>query len=132
MPDGHMQDYISKYVSEAKEGYSNMFTNTTVLLEPGEKVAKDKQEIHTGGSASYYRVFIEDPETEGQAPYWAECIDIIEALEMNYNEANAFKAIWRTAASRTLGLKKKGLNDLYDAEKVVFFGNRMVKKAKRG
>ena len=59
----------------------------------------------------------------------AECNDIIEALGMNYAEGNAFKAIWRRAAARTLGKAKKGYEDgLYDAQKVEFFGKRLVEQ----
>lgn len=89
-------------------------------------------EEHTGLSVSYYTVYVKHPTGDGQtapAPYTAQCNDIIEALGMDYAEGNAFKAIWRTAAARR-GLKKKGNNSLYDAEKVVFFGQRMVEKAK--
>lgn len=81
---------------------------------------------YTGGSVSYYTVHIEKPTTEGVDPYDAECNDIIEALDMNYAEGNAFKAIWRRCAARK-GKAKKGYTDgLYDAQKVVFFGQRMV------
>lgn len=87
-----------------------------------------KQE-YTGGSVSYYKVGIKNPTTDGVDPYTAECNDIIEALGMNYAEGNAFKALWRRAAARTLGLAKAGYTDgLYDAEKVVFFGQRLVKQ----
>ncbi|MNQ61504.1 hypothetical protein D3C85_758190 [compost metagenome] len=49
---------------------------------------------------------------------------------MNYAEGNAFKAIWRRCAAR-MGLSKRGYEDgLYDAEKVVFFGERMVAQEK--
>lgn len=86
---------------------------------------------YTGGSSSYYTVHIANPTTEGRLPYTAECNDIIEALGMNYAEGNAFKAIWRRAAARTLGLTKKGYDDgLYDAEKVEFFGKRLVVQSK--
>ena len=81
---------------------------------------------YTGGSVSYYRVDITNP-TSGGGKYSAECNDIIEALGMNYAEGNAFKAIWRRCAARTLGKGKEGYKDgKYDAEKVVFFGQRMV------
>lgn len=84
---------------------------------------------YTGGSVSYYAVNVETP-TSGGAPYTAECNDIIEALGMSYAEGNAFKAIWRMCAARK-GLSKKGYTDgLYDAEKVVFFGKRLVAQAK--
>ncbi len=88
---------------------------------------------YTGGSVSYYRVRIDNPTTHTHDPYTAECNDIIEALGMNYAEGNAFKAIWRRAAARTLGKAKKGYTDgLYDAEKVEFFGRRMVMQEKAG
>jgi hypothetical protein len=86
---------------------------------------------YTGGSVSYYQVKVTAP-TSGGDVYTAECNDIIEALGMNYAEGNAFKAIWRRCAARTLGKAKAGYKDgLYDAEKVVFFGQRMVEMEKR-
>jgi hypothetical protein len=82
---------------------------------------------YTGGSVSYYRVSVAKPTTIKE-PYDAECNDIIEALGMNYAEGNAFKAIWRRCAARQ-GKAKAGYKDgLYDAEKVVFFGGRMVEQ----
>ncbi|MBU3577493.1 hypothetical protein [Polynucleobacter sp. UK-Kesae-W10] len=90
----------------------------------------DTQPEYTGGSVSYYKVNIENP-TSGGAPYSAECNDIIEALGMNYAEGNAFKAIWRRCAAKSLGKAKAGYKDgIYDAEKVVFFGERMVAQEK--
>ena len=79
---------------------------------------------YTGGSSSYY-----DLEFDGVTIC---CNDVIEKLQMNYAEGNAFKAIWRSCASRNLGKKKAGAKDdgLYDAEKVEFFGKRMVEQAK--
>ena len=85
---------------------------------------------YTGGSVSYYKAPVAAP-LSGGAPYVAECNDIIEALGMSYAEGNAFKAIWRLCAARTLGVKKRGYTDgLYDAEKVAFFGARMVAQEK--
>ncbi|AYJ85523.1 hypothetical protein D3Y57_05435 [Sphingomonas paeninsulae] len=78
----------------------------------------------TGGSSSYYRLLIDKP-TSGGEPYETECNDCIEALRMTYAEGNAFKAIWRIAAGR-LGTGKPGTTALYDAEKIVFFGERLV------
>ncbi|MBB6253038.1 hypothetical protein [Nitrospirillum iridis] len=83
----------------------------------------------TGGSSDYYKVPIAHPATPGVAPYTAECLDIIEALDMTFAEGNAFKAIWRLAAAR-MGNGKPGNTALYDAEKVEFFGARMVAQAK--
>lgn len=88
-------------------------------------------EEHTGGSTNYYKVGIADPATEGTEPYVAECTDIIEALGMDFAEANIFKEIWRTAAARTLGKKKRGHDELYGAEKVLYFAQRRLKKLKK-
>jgi hypothetical protein len=88
--------------------------------------AKTDTREYTGGSVSYYLVPVNNP-TTAKKPYIAECNDIIEALGMSYAEGNAFKAIWRAAAARTLKLSKRGYTDgIYDAEKVVFFGERLV------
>ena len=87
-------------------------------------------EEYTGGSSSYYSIYVEKPTTEGNPPYMAECNDIIEALGMNYAEGNAFKAIWRSCAAKLGKLKKGYDNGLYDAEKVKFFGNRMIEQSK--
>lgn len=96
------------------------------VSEVNNAVAKDSPPEYTGGSVSYYTVQVETPTSGGQ-PYTAECNDIIEALGMNFAEGNAFKAIWRRCAARSLGKVKAGYRDgLYDAEKVVFFGQRMV------
>jgi len=87
------------------------------------------EEEYTGGSVSYYKVKINKPTTLPEA-YEAECNDIIEALHMNYAEGNAFKAIWRKCAARLGGTKKGYTDGLYDSEKVVFFGQRMVEQCK--
>lgn len=83
---------------------------------------------YSGGSVDYYKVLIQQPTEPYRIPYIAECNDIIEALGMNFAEGNAFKAIWRRAAMRTLGKAKAGAkpDGLYDAQKVEFFGHRLV------
>lgn len=82
---------------------------------------------YTGGSTTYYQVDVTHPINEQAQPYTAECQDIIDALGMTFNEGNAFKALWRRCAARTLGKSKRGYTDgLYDAEKVVFYGERLV------
>ncbi len=87
---------------------------------------------YTGGSVSYYTCSVTHPISETADPYDAECIDIIDALQMTPNEANAFKALWRRAAAR-LGKSKRGYTDgLYDAEKVEFYGKRLVELERRG
>ena len=80
----------------------------------------------SGGNVSYY--VCEVPNPKRLAAYTAECEDIIEALGMTFAEGCAFKAIWRSCAARTLGKLKPGQDKsgVYDAEKVVYYGNRMV------
>lgn len=101
------------------------------LLQEEIHLLNDTQTVveYTGGSSNYYKVFIKNPTTLEKS-YEAECNDIIEALQMTFAEGNAFKAIWRKAKARQ-GVQKKGYdNGLYDSEKVVFFGERMVVEAK--
>lgn len=87
-------------------------------------------DTYTGGSVDYYSVEVTNP-TSGSTPYTAECNDIIEALGMNYAQGNIFKAVWRMCAAENLGKSKRGYEDgLYDAEKIVFFGEREVAKRK--
>lgn len=84
----------------------------------------------TGGSVDYYKCHVADPISGGPA-YTAESIDIIEALGMTFAEGEAFKAIWRTCTGRMGGAVKADNKALYNAEKVEFFGARMVRAAKR-
>lgn len=93
--------------------------NLHKLMHRAEPMKED-----SGFACDYYRVGITHPTTKEQKPYIAECNDIIEALNLTYAEANMFKAIWRTAAARTLGLEKSGNTSLRDAEKIKFFGER--------
>lgn len=81
----------------------------------------------TGGSSDYYKVEVPNP-TSGSNPYMAECNDIIEALGMSYAEGNVFKAVWRLAAARQ-GNGKAGSTPIYEAEKVEYFGKRLVVQA---
>ncbi|MDH1556854.1 hypothetical protein N5E86_20605 [Stutzerimonas stutzeri] len=85
---------------------------------------------YTGSSVSYYSAEVRNPTTPGREPYTAECNDIIEALDMNFAEGNAFKALWRRAAARQGRSKRHYTDGLYDAEKVVFFGERLVVQEK--
>jgi hypothetical protein len=80
----------------------------------------------TGGRNNYYLAHVDFPQREEQPAYQAECEDIIQALNMTFDEGCAFKAIWRTAAAR-LGNGKPGHKALYDSEKVVHYGTRMVR-----
>lgn len=107
----------------------NDHSDCTCHLDRAAKFkAEAKAPEYSGGSSDYYQVNITNTTTPGRPAYIAECNDIIEALGMNFAEGNAFKAIWRRAAQRTLGKRKAGAKDdgLYDAQKVEFFGSRLV------
>ena len=91
----------------------------------------ESPEQKTGGSVDYYKCHVADPIDENHPPYTAESIDIIEALGMTFAEGEAFKAIWRTCTGRMGGAVKADNKALYNAEKVEFFGARMVRAAKR-
>lgn len=87
--------------------------------------------IKTGGSVDYYTCSVPRARTiDGRPGYDAQCLEIIETLGMSFAEGEAFKAIWRSCAARTLGKVKADCNALYNAEKVAFYGQRMVVEAK--
>jgi hypothetical protein len=93
----------------------------------GDLSAEPKEE-YSGNSVDYYKVKVDSPTTQ-ESPYSAEANDIIEALGLTFAEGNLLKAVWRIAADRK-GLKKKGNNSVYDAEKLVFFANRVLVQEK--
>lgn len=84
----------------------------------------------TGGRTNYYLVHVDHPQREDQEPYRAECEDIIEALQLNFDEANIFKEIWRSANARK-GNGKEGHKALYGAEKILHYAGRILKRARR-
>jgi hypothetical protein len=73
----------------------------------------------------YYLADVVSPINPKVAPYTAECSDIIESLNMTFNEGECFKALWRLAASRQ-GRGKPGNEAKYDADKVAHYGNRVA------
>lgn len=84
----------------------------------------------TGGSVDYYTCSVPAERTiDGRPGYDAQCLEIIETLGMSFAEGEAFKAIWRSCAARTLGKVKADCDALYNAEKVAFYGQRMVVEA---
>jgi hypothetical protein len=84
----------------------------------------------TGGRVNYYLVPISYPQREDQPPYQAECEDIIDALDLTPDEANIFKAIWRSARARQ-GTGKPDHKAVYDAEKMVHYANRRLRRLQR-
>lgn len=82
---------------------------------------------YTGKSSSYYKLKIDNPANLPEA-YTAECLDIIEALDMNFSEGEAFKALWRRAAARKGSAKRGYDNGKYDAEKIAYYAGRILKQ----
>lgn len=84
----------------------------------------------TGGSVDYYTARVRQESTvDGRDGYTVQCLEVIETLGMTFAEGEAFKAIWRSCAARTLGKLKADNDAKYNAEKVVFYGGRMLKAA---
>lgn len=87
----------------------------------------------TGGSVDYYTAEVSaDRTVDGRPGYTVQCLEVIETLGMTFAEGEAFKAIWRSCAARTLGKLKADNDAKYNAEKVVFYGGRMLKAARPG
>lgn len=110
------------------KGASATYYPSYFELSKSNKVEVKEQAEHTGGSVNYYKVHVANPTTLPEA-YDAEANDIIESLGLTFAEGNLFKAIWRMAADRN-GKKKKGNNSVYDAEKLVFFAERVLVQEK--
>ena len=89
--------------------------------DPEKETTATKQTL-TGGSVNYYTVKV-----KGQP---VECGDVIDALQLTFNEANIVKEIWRTANAR-LGNGKPGNTNLRGAEKVAYYANRILEAEKQ-
>ncbi len=83
----------------------------------------------TGGNVNYYLVNVTHPQREDQAAYQAECDDIADALELNPDEKDIFKEIWRSANARKHN-GKPGHTAIYGAEKIVHRAARILRRLK--
>lgn len=89
-----------------------------------------KKDELTGGLTNYYLATVQYPQREEQPPYQAECEDLIEVLQLNPDEANIFKEIWRGANAR-LDNGKPGHTPLYGAQKIHHYAGRILRRASR-
>jgi hypothetical protein len=100
----------------------------------GEPVKIDASFLKTGTlaprkedsalSVDYYLCEVNHPKRG--TPYIAECEDIIYALGMNFEEGEAFKAVWRRATLKKYGIGKTGDSPKRNAQKVHYYGGRML------
>ena len=100
-----------------------------MALLPDQLTMSEKNQL-TGSLTNYYLVSVQYPQREEQPPYQAECEDIIEALQLNPDEANIFKEIWRGANAR-LDNGKPGHTPLYGAQKILHYATRIYRRASR-
>lgn len=77
----------------------------------------------SGGDNDYWVAHIHDPKRLD--PYSAEAEDLIEHFQFSFAEGNAFKALWRMGMDRVAS-GKPGDTPLRNAEKVAYYGERMV------
>lgn len=85
-------------------------------------------ETSSGGDNDYWLISIEQPKR--LTPYYAECEDIIEAMQMTFQEGEAFKAIWRKCMTR-LGNGKPNDTEKRNAEKALYYSARMLVMAQK-
>lgn len=90
-------------------------------------VAQTPVQELTGGKVNYYLCLVQYPQRQEQQPYQAECEDLIEALELNPDEANIFKEIWRSANARK-AKGKPGHTAKYGAEKIFHYAGRILRR----
>lgn len=72
---------------------------------------------NSGLNGSYYDLTMPDGRV-------VSCNDVIDALGLSFNRGEMFKAIWR------LG-RKPGVDERYDAEKIVYYAQRELTRVTR-
>lgn len=104
-------------------------------MTTNRKTSKHKadpvKDTTSGGLNDYYLAWVEFPQRENQPPYVAECEDIIEALQLTWDEGNILKEIWRTAKGRA-GAGKPSNTTKRAADKILHYAKRNQLKASRG
>lgn len=70
-----------------------------------------------GGSTDYYKL----PKTIKAI---RECIQLINALKMNFSQGNIQKALWRICSGGTE-------DAIYDYNKIIFFAKEEINRVKR-
>lgn len=80
----------------------------------------------TGGKVNYYLADVPHPR-RGGPPYRVECGDLIDALQLTFEEGTLLKALFRSANARLGNGKPDGLT-VYDAEKMVYSATEVLRQ----
>ena len=83
-----------------------------------------KKPENSGFLCEYYLAPVVAPQRKEQAPYVAECEDVIQALELTFDEACEFKSIWRRGRGRQ-GFQKAESTPVRDASKALHYARRV-------
>ena len=110
------------------DGRRDTFFHST-LHEWADIITSAETGAASGSLNNYYLARVDHPQRDDQQPYTAECEDLIEVLELTFDEANIFKEIWRSANARK-GNGKPGHHALYGAEKIAHYAGRILRRAK--
>lgn len=122
----HTSIYCSKCFDTVSHGEATSQERSALIEGLEEEVPHADRD--TGTDCDHYLVRVPDPKRLD--PYTAECEDIIEALDMSFQEGEAFKALWRKCTDR-LGYGKPGDNALRNAVKIAHYSDRMVAMEQR-
>lgn len=80
---------------------------------------------NSASHCEYYHCPVDHPSNPGQeAPYVANCEDIIQALGLTFDEGCEFKSLWRRGRGRQ-GFVKAESTALRDAAKAVHYSKRV-------
>lgn len=93
-------------------------------------MATSKRQLTGGGLTSYYVVDVLHPQDPDSQPYQAEAEDLIEALDLSFDEGNILKELFRKANERK-GLIKPGTSQKRSAEKMYHSAGRILKAETR-
>ena len=81
----------------------------------GEAETKSLNSNNNGGSTDYYKF----------KPDWAECADVIEDRDMNYNQGNIFKSAFCFNIGR-----HDGTDYERELNKIIYFAKRELQRMK--
>lgn len=102
-------------------------TEKGVVEEPEKEVVGE----NSGSHCDYYQIVVNDPQNPRQTvPYVANTEDLIQSLQMTFDEACEFKSLVRRANAR-LGFAKAESTPVRDATKAVHYAKRVLRFEQR-